>query len=66
MANPGEQVTDVALTEDRLIVTWLTVVLSRCRWLGSQGFYMQPPRSVTTGRLQGLATESTGQKSMRT
>jgi len=47
-------------------LTWLMDDLSRCRWLGSQGFCMQHPRSVTTGRLQVLATESTGQMLMRT
>ena len=65
MANPGEQVTAVALTEDRLIVDLAMVDLSRCRWLGSQGFCMQLVRSVITGRLPGPASESTGQTLMR-
>jgi len=38
MANPGERSTDVACTEDKLIVDSQTAALSLHLWLGIRGF----------------------------
>jgi hypothetical protein len=66
MLNPGERVTVVALTEDKLIVDLadgrsISVPLA---WFPR--LLHATSQEATTGRFLGLATESTGQMLVRT